>query len=229
MSASSGKTSSSGRPSASASRAADQPLGRAVEDRHAALAVDADDAGRGAGQHRFGEAAAAVDQVARAHDVVALRAQLGGHAIEGLAELGEIAFRLAHRHAHIEIAGGHDIGGADQAADGRDQHVGEIEPDPDRGEQHGERDDGVHQREGDLHAEPARLQRGVFAHARARRLQLRHHARIEQPRDVEPVVGIFLQLDDGGDVIGVGQQHDLRVSWCRCAAARRAAAWRRSG
>ncbi len=40
------------------------------------VGVDADHAGAGAGQHRLGEAAAAVDQVAGAHDVVALRAQL---------------------------------------------------------------------------------------------------------------------------------------------------------
>ena len=66
-------------------------------------------------------------------------------------------------------------------------------------------------REGDLHADAARLDRGVFAHARARRLQLRHHARIEQPRHVQIIVVVFLQLDDGGDVIGVGQQHDLRL------------------
>ena len=52
---------------------------------------------------------------------------------------------------------------------------------------------------------------GVFGDALARRLQLRHHARIEQPRHVEIVVVVFLQLDDGGDVIGVGQQHDLRL------------------
>ena len=70
----------------------DQALGGAVEDADAAVGIDADDAGAGAGQHRFGEAAAAVDQVAGAHDVVALGAQLLRHLVEGLAELGEVAF-----------------------------------------------------------------------------------------------------------------------------------------
>ena len=39
-----------------------------------AFAVDADNAGAGACQHRLGETAAAVDDVTRPHDVVALGA-----------------------------------------------------------------------------------------------------------------------------------------------------------
>ncbi len=90
-------------------RMADQPLGRAVEDADAAIGIDADDARAGAGQNRFGETAAAVDQVARAHDVVALGAQLLGHLVEGLAEMGEIAFGAADRQLHKKIAGGDEI------------------------------------------------------------------------------------------------------------------------
>ena len=52
---------------------ADQLLGRAVEDADPPLRIHANDAGAGARQHRFGEPAAAVDEVAGAHDVVALR------------------------------------------------------------------------------------------------------------------------------------------------------------
>ena len=145
--------------------AADQPLGRAVEDGNAAVAIDADDAGAGAGEHRFGEAAPAVDQVAGAHDVVVLGAQLLRHLVEGFAELREIAFRAVHRHLDVQIAGRDDVGGADQAADRRHQPVGEIKPDPCRRQQHDERDDGEHQREGDLNAEPARFEIGIFADA----------------------------------------------------------------
>jgi len=58
------------------------------------------------------EPAATVDQVAGADQFVALGAQFLRHLVEGLAELGEIAFRFVHRHLHIQIAGGHDIGGA---------------------------------------------------------------------------------------------------------------------
>ena len=46
--------------------------------RHAAFAVDADNAGAGAGQHRLGEAAPAVDEVARAHDIIALACAIPG-------------------------------------------------------------------------------------------------------------------------------------------------------
>ena len=47
--------------------------------------------------------------------------------------------------------------------------------------------------------------------ARLRRAQLRHDARIEQPRHIEIAVVEILQLDDGRDVIGVRQQHELRL------------------
>ena len=140
----------------------DQLLGRAVEDADPAVGVDADDAGARAREHRFGETAAAVDLIARAHQVVALRAQLLRHLVEGLAELGEVALPAPHRHLHIEIAGRNQIGGADQAADRRDQPVREVKPDPYRREQHDQRDHGVHQREGDLHADAARLEIGEF-------------------------------------------------------------------
>src|SRR5260370_33890850 len=65
----------------------DQFLGRAVEDADMAVAGEADDAGAGAGQHRFGEAAAAVDKIPRPHDVVALGAQFLRHLVESRAEL----------------------------------------------------------------------------------------------------------------------------------------------
>ena len=130
ISASSGATSARGRPSDFALGCADQPLGGAIEDGDAAIGIDADDAGAGAGQHRFGEASPAIDLVARAHDVVVLRAQLVRHLVEGLAELGEIAFRSADRHLNVQIAGRDHVGGADQAPDRGDQPVGEIEPDP---------------------------------------------------------------------------------------------------
>jgi hypothetical protein len=52
---------------------ADELLGGAIEDADATLAVDADDAGAGARENGLGEAAPAVDQIAGADDVVALR------------------------------------------------------------------------------------------------------------------------------------------------------------
>ena len=176
-----------------------------------ALGIDADDAGAGARQHRFGEAAAAVDQVARADDVVALRAQFLRHLVEGLAELGEVALRAPRRHLHIEVAGRDDLSGADQAANGRDEVVGEIESDPDRRQQHDQRDHRVHQAKGDLHADAARFKIGILRDALARRVQLREHARVEQARNVEVGVGIAAQLDDGRDIVGIEKHRDLRL------------------
>jgi hypothetical protein len=60
--------------------AADQFFSRSIEDAHAAAAIDADDAGAGAGQHGLGEASAAIDEVARAYDIVTLTAQFVRHA-----------------------------------------------------------------------------------------------------------------------------------------------------
>ena len=124
-------------------------LGRAVEDADLAFLVDADDAGAGARQHRLAETAAAVDHVAGMDQIVALGAQVVGHAVEGLAELTEIAFGFVHRDLHMQIAGRNHIGGVDQTADRRDQPVREIQPDHDRRQQHDQRDHGIHQAERD--------------------------------------------------------------------------------
>ena len=102
------------------------------------------------GKDRLGKATARIDLIVCAHDVVALRTQLLCHAVEGLAKMGEIALGVPHRHADEQIAGGDGIRGADQAPDRRDQPIGEIEPDPDRGEEDDQGDHGVHQRERNL-------------------------------------------------------------------------------
>ena len=149
-------------------------------------------------------------EVARAHDIVVLRAQLLRHVVEGLAELGEIALGAAHRHLDMQVAGRHDIGGADQPADRGHQPVGEIEPDPGRGQQHDQRDDREHQREGDLNAKPARFEIGILADALLRRAQLLDHARIEHLGDIEIHIVVTVQLDGGGDVIALRNERDLR-------------------
>src|SRR2546430_15124188 len=63
---------------------ANQFFGGAVEDADAAGSVDADDAGARRGQYRLDEAAAAVDQVAGAHQFVALGTQFLRHLVESL-------------------------------------------------------------------------------------------------------------------------------------------------
>ena len=189
----------------------DQLLGGSIHDADAAFGVDADDAGARARQNRLGETAAAVDQVAGAHDVVALRAQLLRHLVEGLAELSEVAFRASRRHLNVEIAGRDDLRRADQAPDRRHEIVGEVQSDPDRGQKHDERDHRVHQCERDLDADPARGEIGVLGDAGLRGAQLRQHARVEQAGNVQIGVVVTAQLDDGGDVIVVEEHRHLRL------------------
>ena len=156
--------------------AADQPLRRAIENGDAAVGIDADDAGAGAGQHRLGKPPPAVDEVAGAHDVVMLGAQFLRHLVEGLAQLGEIALRLPDRHLNMEISGRHHVRGADQTADRRDQPIGKIQPYPGRRQQHDQRNDREHQRKGDLDAEPSLFEIGVFADTFLCVAQLLHHS-----------------------------------------------------
>ena len=59
--------------------------------------VHADDAGRDAGKHRFGEPAAPVDEFAGRRQPIVLAPQLLGHLVEALAEMGEVAVALPGR------------------------------------------------------------------------------------------------------------------------------------
>ena len=190
---------------------ADKFLGRTVQNADAAGSVDADDAGTGRRQHRLDESPAAVDQVRGVHQFITLGAQFGRHLVEGLAELREVTFRLVHRHLDMQIAGRNDIGGAHQIADRRHQPVGEIQPDQHRRHQDGERDHRKHQREGDLDAEPAGFDLGIFGHAGLGLLELRDHARIEQPRHIQERIVEGVQPDHRSDVICVGKDRDLRL------------------
>ena len=96
----------------------DQPLCRSIENADAAFGIHPDHPGAGSGQHRFSETTPTIDEIASPDDVVALGAQLLGHFVEGLTELGEVPFRAAGRHLDEEIAGCNHLSGADQAANG---------------------------------------------------------------------------------------------------------------
>ena len=109
-----------------------------------------------------------------------LAAQLRGHLVEGLAEMGEVAFGLPHRHLDVEVAGRDLVGGVDEPPDRRDEPVREIQAEPDRREQHDQRDQREHRGEGDLDARrffcrapgtrrPPRLARSAGTRSRADR------------------------------------------------------------
>ena len=112
--------------------AANQFQRRAVGDRDPTFGVDADDAGRHAGQDGFDEAAAFVHLAIDGEQRIALAVQLRRHQIERAGEPGQIALAALGRHAHIEIAACHLARGADQPPDRRDQPIGEADADPDR-------------------------------------------------------------------------------------------------
>ena len=114
------------------------------------VGIDADDAGGDAGQHRFREAAALVDQILGLQDLVALRLQLLQHLVERVAERGDVAVGSAHRHGDVEIAGRHLVGRADQLADRPHQPVGDRNAGPDRRQHDDQRQAEIEQREGDL-------------------------------------------------------------------------------
>src|ERR1700681_4926968 len=108
-------------------RAVEQLLGRAIDDRNAALGIETDDARSHAREHRLGKTAALIDLVARADDVFVLRAKLVGHLVEALAEVGEIPLTPPQGDFDVEISRCDEIGGADQAADWGSQPIREIQ------------------------------------------------------------------------------------------------------
>ena len=57
---------------------------------------------------------------------ILLEAQFGGHLVEGGAEIGEIAFRRAHGHLNVKVAGGDLICRGDQTADRTEKAIGEA-------------------------------------------------------------------------------------------------------
>ena len=183
-------------------RAIEQPLGRAVDDGNAALGVETDDAGADAREHRLGEAAALIDLVARADDVFVLRAKLLRHLVEAFAQVREIALAPPQRNLDVEISGSNEIGGADQAADRGGEPIGEIQSEPHRGQQQDQRDDRIHQREGDLYAEAPVLHARIFGKPRLGRTQILQHLGIDGARDVEIGVVEGRERHDGGDKIG---------------------------
>ena len=173
---------------------AEKRLGGRVDDRDDAAPVEADHGGRNPGEHGFGEAAPAVDEVGRGGQAVVLAAQLRGHLVEGLAEMGEVALGLAHRHLGVEVAARDLVGGMDEAPDRRDEPVGEIQPEPDRREQHDQRDQREHRGEGDLDALAPAVDRQVLDRRGARDRRELDRERVHLAGDEEVCALVLRQL-----------------------------------
>jgi len=112
----------------------------------------------------------------------------------------------------MEVAGRDRVGRVHQPPDRRHQPVGKVEADQHRGHQDGQRNHREHQREGDLDAEPARFDLRIFGDTQLGLLELRHHARIKQARDIQEGVVERAQPYYRCDVIGVRKDRDLRLA-----------------
>ncbi len=137
------------------------------------------------------------------------------HLVEGLGEARQVALGAAHRHLDEEIAGGDEVGGADQTANRRDQAIGEIDAEPDRREQHGQRDHRIEQRKRHLHADAALLQAAIIRNRGSRLVEVLDDAGINRARDIEEEVAEILERDDRPDEIGVVRQVDQRLVFGR--------------
>ena len=131
---------------------AEQRRGRAVGQVDAARAIEPDDPGGDAGQHRLGEPAPLVELPVRLDQLALLALDLVGHAVEGAAQRGEFVVFLALGHARGKIAAAHPLGRGDQPADRIGELGGEMDPDRHRGDQKQHRHHQEDQREGDLKA-----------------------------------------------------------------------------
>ena len=167
------------------------------------MAIEADDAGRHAGEHRLHEAAPLGELGVGGDEVGALALQLLGHGVEIHRQAAQIALAAADRQLDFQVALGDVLGGADQPPDRRDEAAGKPDPDPDRRQQRGERDHEVHHAVRELEAAPDLAQAFIGAHAGFRAPQVLHHLRIDAAGDVEIGVRVVAKLGQRRHAEGV--------------------------
>ena len=85
-------------------------FGGGVRDRDRSIAIDAENAGRHARQNRLDKGPPLVVQRIGLDEASLLAQQLGGHLVECLTEVAEVAVGGARGHLDVEIAGGHVVG-----------------------------------------------------------------------------------------------------------------------
>src|SRR6185312_10103895 len=98
---------------------AEQRKRRAVGDGDAAIGVDAHHAGGYAGEDRLGEPPPRINLVTGGDKLLALRAELCGHGVEGGAKRADLTVRVARLDGDREIAARDLLGSVDQPADWR--------------------------------------------------------------------------------------------------------------
>ena len=76
-----------------------------------ALAIETDHTRGHAADHRFGKGAALIQLAVRLNQLIALGAQLIGHAVEGALQVVDLVVFLGFRNAHAEVAVADLVGG----------------------------------------------------------------------------------------------------------------------
>ena len=113
-------------------RGVQQARGGAVDDGDVAVAVQADHAGADARQHGLGEAAAFIVQPVGGHQIGALGGELLGHAVEGVAQIGDFVVVRATFTCAVRSPSETRSAALDQIGDRPHQPVGGPDAGPDR-------------------------------------------------------------------------------------------------
>ena len=141
----------------------------------------------------------------------ALAAELPRHAIEGPSEVAEFVVAARCLDLHVEIAGAHLLGRADEIADRSNDAGRKGEAEPYRDHQQQQCDDDEKERKGDLDAGTLAFELLIGSDRAAVALDLRDHARIDEAPDIEKAVDKAVEAHDRANpVIGIaGEEDDL--------------------
>ncbi len=175
--------------------------GGAADERDAVLAVEADDAGRHARQHRLHEVAALDQLLVGGDERVALGLQFARHGVEGLRQAAQVALAALLGQLDHQVAGRDVLGGADETADGRHEASGEPQADPDGGQHGRHRDHQVHEAVGDLQTAARFAQAIELIDVLRRQPQMLDDLRADAAHHVEILAGIALELGHRADAI----------------------------
>ena len=189
-------SSSSARPSSFAAERLDE--------RDAVLAVEADDAGRDARQHRLHEVAPFQQLLVGRHKRFALVLQFARHRVEGAREAPQIALaallgQLHRADCRVETCCAATI----RRRMGATKRPANHKPDPDRGQHRGHRDHDVHEAVRELQPAARFAQAVELVDVLRGELQMLDHLRADAARDVEILARILVELGDRRDAVAM--------------------------
>jgi hypothetical protein len=179
----------------------EKPGGRRVDHLDAALAVEADHARGDARQDRVEEAPAPLRLRVRRDQRVALGLHLAGHVVEGVAEERDLVLAVLDVDPDVEVALPHPLGGGGEPAHRLGQPLGEPQAEPDRAEDHHQREAEIDQRE--LEDEPAAVafELVVERDGLGGLVEERQDLAVDLPADVEEAVGEGAELVERAELV----------------------------